>query len=265
MDHLATRMRRNSESLRVLEGDEEPRRWNQPLARVDVRRGSLAEIERYERGALNVQPGIMVRGQAGSDVVHLTAERIENATWFSAAETPVSIGGHLLGSGGVLLEITDEGVGMSAEEMAHANWRLDNPPVVDVAVSRRMGLFVVARLAAKHGIRVRLRPAASGGLIALIWLPDEAIMQESSGASPGLHGSDSGLPDAVTEARADTTMAGRLGKFRRARREPEVSAARTPRVASLRADAEEPGLGPRRGPCPGPTPGCGSGGGASGR
>src|ERR1700734_3182148 len=66
---------------------------------------------------------------------------------------------------------------MGAEEMAHANWRLDNPPVVDVAVSRRMGLFVVARLAARHGIHVRLRTASKGGLTALGWLPDEVITQ----------------------------------------------------------------------------------------
>ena len=142
-------------------------------------RASLSEIEHYERVTLNVQPGIVVRGQAVSDVVHLTAELVENATSFSAADTPVTIAGHLLSSGGVLLEITDQGVGMGAEEMAHANWRLDNPPVVDVAVSRRMGLFVVARLAARHGIRVRLRLAASGGLIALVWLPDEAITRET--------------------------------------------------------------------------------------
>ena len=185
MDHLATRMRRNSENLLVLAGHEESRRWNQPVALVDVLRAALSEIEQYERVSLNVQPGIAVRGQAVSDVVHLTAELVENATSFSAAETPVTIAGHLLSSGGVLLEITDQGVGMGAEEMAHANWRLDNPPVVDVAVSRRMGLFVVARLAARHGIRVRLRPAASGGLIALVWLPDEAIMHEAPDGSAG--------------------------------------------------------------------------------
>ncbi len=251
MDHLATRMRRNSENLLVLAGHDESRRWNQPLALVDVLRASLSEIEHYERVTLNVQPGIVVRGQAVSDVVHLTAELVENATSFSAAETPVSIGGHLLGSGGVLLEITDEGVGMSAEEMAHANWRLDNPPVVDVAVSRRMGLFVVARLAAKHGIRVRLRPAASGGLIALIWLPDEAIMQESSGASPAMHPTESGA-----ERAALTSGWGDTG---RASAEEEVSAARTPRFAPLRVDAAETGLGPRRVPGAGPRPGADTG------
>ncbi len=159
MDHLATRMRRNSENLLVLAGHDASRRWNQPVALVDVLRAAVSEIEQYERVSLNVQPGISVRGQAVNDVVHLVAELVENATSFSSAETPVTVSGHLLNSGGVLLDISDQGVGMGAEEMAHANWRLDNPPVVDVAVSRRMGLFVVARLAARHGIRVRLRPA----------------------------------------------------------------------------------------------------------
>ena len=186
MDHLATRMRRNSENLLVLAGHEVSRRWTQSVGLVDVLRAAVSEIEQYERVSLNVQPGIAVRGQAVNDVVHLLAELVENATSFSAAETPVAVSGHLLNSGGVLLDITDQGVGMGAEEMAHANWRLDNPPVVDVAVSRRMGLFVVARLAARHGIRVRLRPASMGGLTALVWLPDEVIAHETAATPPGL-------------------------------------------------------------------------------
>jgi signal transduction histidine kinase len=183
MDHLATRMRRNSENLLVLAGHESTRRWNQPVPLVDVLRAAISEIEQYERVMLNVQPGISVRGPAVNDVVHLIAELAENATSFSSADTPVSVSGHLLSSGGVLLDITDLGVGMGAEEMAHANWRLDNPPVVDVAVSRRMGLFVVARLAARHGIRVRLRPASGAGLTALVWLPDEVVARDT-GARP---------------------------------------------------------------------------------
>ena len=88
------------------------------------------------------------------------------------------VSGQPLTSGGVLLDITDNGVGISDQEMSHANWRLDNPPVVDVAVSRRMGLFVVGRLAARHGVRVRLRHAQAGGLTALIWLPDTVAAPE---------------------------------------------------------------------------------------
>jgi signal transduction histidine kinase len=209
MDHLATRMRRNSENLLVLAGHEESRRWNQPVALVDVLRAALSEIEQYERVSVNVQPDIAVRGQAVSDVVHLTAELVENATSFSPAETPVTIAGHLLSSGGVLLEITDHGVGMEAEEMAHANWRLDNPPVVDVAVSRRMGLFVVARLAARHGIRVRMRPAASRGLVALVWLPDEAITHQGPGTAvrPGSSEPAMAMPDVVARPVAEAIVA----------------------------------------------------------
>jgi signal transduction histidine kinase len=184
VDHLATRMRRNSENLLVLAGHELSRRWNRPVALVDVLRAAVSEIEQYERVTLNVQPGISIRMEAVSDVVHLTAELVENATSFSAADTPVTIAAHLLNSGGALIEITDQGVGMDAKQMPHANWRLDNPPMVDVAVSRRMGLFVVARLAARHGIRVRLRPAPSRGLIALVWLPDQTITREQSSSGP---------------------------------------------------------------------------------
>ena len=177
LDHLATRMRRNSENLLVLAGHEAPRR-GQPVPLVDVLRAAVSEIEQYERVSLNVQPGILIAGRAVSDVVHLAAELVENATTFSHEDMPVSVTGQTLSSGGVLLKITDSGVGISDQELAHANWRLDNPPVVDVAVSRRMGLFVVVRLAARHGVRVRLQHARSGGLTALIWLPETTAEPE---------------------------------------------------------------------------------------
>ena len=178
LDHLATRMRRNSENLLVLAGHDSGRRRSQPVPLVDVLRAAVSEIEQYERVFLNVQPGIMIAGRAVSDVVHLAAELVENATTFSHEEMPVSVTGQMLSSGGVLLEITDSGVGISDQELAHANWRLDNPPVVDVAVSRRMGLFVVGRLAARHGVRVRLQHAQNGGLTALIWLPETTAEPE---------------------------------------------------------------------------------------
>ena len=240
MDHLATRMRRNSENLLVLAGHEASRRWNQPVALVDVLRAAVSEIEQYERVSMNVQPGISTRGQAVNDVVHLVAELVENATSFSSAETPVTVSGHLLNSGGVLLDISDQGVGMGAEEMAHANWRLDNPPVVDVAVSRRMGLFVVARLAARHGIRVRLRPATTGGLTALVWLPDETVTHEGNGTPAGLrrferNGSGGAAPlDALSGSGGN---GGEWGPLRgRSAAEEAVNAARAPRFTPLHAE-----------------------------
>jgi signal transduction histidine kinase len=178
LDHLATRMRRNSENLLVLAGHEDPRKWSQPVPLVDVVRAAISEIEQYERIVVNIQPGVLITGRAASDVVHLAAELIENAATFSSAQ--VGVTGQALPSGGVLVEITDEGLGIADHELAHANWRLDNPPVIDVGVSRRMGLFVVGRLAARHGIRVRLMHAQPRGLSALVWLPDGVAELETA-------------------------------------------------------------------------------------
>ena len=139
-----------------------------------------------------------------------------------------------------LLDITDEGVGMASEEMAHANWRLDNPPVVDVAVSRRMGLFVVARLAARHGIRVRLRPASIGGLTALVWLPDEVISNETTVIPPGLRRFEvAPSAESVPASLADWPEPGQP-EDRSAAMEA-VNAARTPKFAPLRPDLGDTG------------------------
>ncbi|HYY18153.1 MAG TPA: ATP-binding protein, partial [Streptosporangiaceae bacterium] len=227
LDHLATRMRRNSENLLVLAGHEVTRRWSQPVPLVDVLRAAISEIEQYERVVLNVQPGIVVVGQAVNDVVHLVAEIVENATGFSPEDTQVYVSGQPLSSGGVLLDITDNGVGVSDQEMSHANWRLDNPPVVDVAVSRRMGLFVVGRLAARHGVRVRLRHAQAGGLTALIWLPDTVAAPEVApplgrlrrfeaddfGPTPSLSAPTATIPAQGSSAASQATAAARIPRF----------------------------------------------------
>ena len=261
MDHLATRMRRNSENLLVLAGHDLSRRWTEPVALVDVLRAAVSEIEHYERVIPNIQPGISVRGQAVSDVVHLLSELAENATAFSAAETPVKVSGYLLSSGGTLVDITDQGVGMGAEEMAHANWRLDNPPVVDVAVSRRMGLFVVARLAARHGIRVRLRPGPAGGLTALVWLPDEVITRDNAPSALGLRPFQPPVGRVRAAADAPAALRARSGGRRRGHRPHRARGQPRSQSRPLRAGRGHPGprghQGPRRGhlgPCG--HPGC---------
>ncbi len=183
MDHLATRMRRNSENLLVLAGQEPPRRWAEPVSLPDVARASVSEIEQYERVVLDLQPGLGVAGNAVADIVHLLAEIIENATTFSQKSTHVTVSGHSLRSGGVLINVIDSGMGMTEEQLAVVNWRLENPPAADVEVSRHMGLFAVAHLADRHGIRVRLRKATGAGLIAHVWLPEALVSHDSKPTS----------------------------------------------------------------------------------
>jgi signal transduction histidine kinase len=183
MDHLVTRMRRNSENLLVLAGEEPVRKWTESVPLTDIARAAASEIEQYSRVALAVQPGIMISGQAAADVVHLLAELIENATLFSPQSTQVRVTVMELSSGGVLVEVRDDGVGVSPNRLADMNWRLDHPPMVDVSISRHMGLYAVARLAARHGIRVKLRPGAPQGLSALVWLPGTLAKREAAPAA----------------------------------------------------------------------------------
>jgi hypothetical protein len=117
--------------------------------------------------------------------VRLIAELLENAATFSPVSTQVLVTGQTIPSGGVLIEIIDEGLGMADQDLERENWRLDNPPEIDVATSRQMGLFVVGRLAARHGIRVRLRHTQSSGVSALVWLP-ETLAEVDTSLSPGV-------------------------------------------------------------------------------
>ncbi|MEU9831212.1 nitrate- and nitrite sensing domain-containing protein [Streptosporangium sp. NPDC048047] len=178
LDHLATRMRRNSENLLVLAGHEPTRRRSQPAKLVDVVRASLSEVEDYERVQVKVHRTISVAGIAANDIVHLVAELVENAIQFSPRASQVVVSSSMVEGGAALLAVSDSGIGMTTEELVETNRRLADPPVVDVSVSRRMGLFVVGRLALRHGIRVQLRPQEGGGLIAMVLFPPELIVQQ---------------------------------------------------------------------------------------
>ena len=191
LDHLATRMRRNAEDLIVLSGAEPPRRWSQPVPLVDVVRAALAEVEDYQRVELLPIDDIGVAGHAVSDVVHLLAELIENATSFSPPGTKVQAAGQPV-SNGYVLEIEDRGLGMSDEELVEANERLANPPLIDFALSRMLGLFVVGRLAQRYGIRVQLRHSWYGGVTALVLLPPSITIRSQVSEPPA---GDARLPE----------------------------------------------------------------------
>ncbi|MFD1661344.1 nitrate- and nitrite sensing domain-containing protein [Streptomyces caeni] len=173
LDHLATRMRRNGENLLILAGEEPGRRWDQPVPLVDVLRAASSEVEQYERIELSGVPEADIHGRAVTDLVHLLAELLENATTFSSPQTKVRVTATRLPDGRIMIEIHDKGIGLTAEDFADINHKLANPPTVDVAISQRMGLFVVGRLADRHGIRVQLRPSGEqAGTTSLVMLPD---------------------------------------------------------------------------------------------
>ncbi|RGC66347.1 sensor protein QseC [Micromonospora sp. MW-13] len=177
VDHLATRLRRHAEDLVILAGAAPGRGWRNPVAMVDLVRGAISEVESYDRVDIaDMQPAATV-GRAVGDIIHLLAELMENATAFSPPGTRVAVRGQSLPNG-YALEITDQGLGMSAPAMEEANERLSTPPEFDPADSARLGLFVVARLAARHGVRVQLRRAAQGGVTAVVLIPPDLVTTE---------------------------------------------------------------------------------------
>ncbi|MGW2364292.1 nitrate- and nitrite sensing domain-containing protein [Streptomyces sp. NPDC001667] len=210
LDHLATRMRRNGENLLVLAGEEPGRRWDQPVPLVDVLRAASSEVEAYERIELSGVPDAEIHGLAVTDLVHLLAELLENATTFSSPHTKVRVTATRLPDGRVMVEIHDKGIGLTAEDFADINHRLANPPSVDVAIAQRMGLFVVGRLATRHGIRVQLRPSGEqAGTTSLVMLPD--AITHGGGGEDEQSGDDFTVSRMVPEQQAAP-----IGRFRTA-------------------------------------------------
>ncbi|MFD8221950.1 nitrate- and nitrite sensing domain-containing protein [Streptomyces sp. NPDC059697] len=184
IDHLATRMRRNGENLLVLAGEKAGRRWSAPVRLVDVLRAAISEIEQYQRVQLRGLVTADVDGRAVNDIVHLIAELVENATTFSSPDTEVLVTSQLLSGGGAKIEIQDSGIGMTTKDLEEANDRLLNPPVVDVSVARRMGMFVVGRLSGRHGIRVQLRRSSPHGVTAVVMLPQKLVREHGDHMDP---------------------------------------------------------------------------------
>jgi signal transduction histidine kinase len=180
LDHLATRIRRNAESLLVLSGEEPPRTWGRPVLLVDVVRAAIAETEDLDRVVFAVDERLAVLGNAVADLTHLLAELVENAVHFSPPEASVIIRTrpYLQTPGAHVLTVEDWGVGMRAEDLEEANDLLANPRDVDLSVSQRLGLHVVARLAQRHHIQVSLTPTPGCGVTSAVVLPPELFSTE---------------------------------------------------------------------------------------
>jgi signal transduction histidine kinase len=177
LDHLATRMRRNAESLLVLAGAEPPRRRGRPVSLADVVRVAIGEVEDFARIQLLALDEATVGGNVAVDLAHLLSELMENATHFSPPDTMVEIVGHR-SANGYIISVSDQGIGMSPEQLAEANHQLARPPLVGLALSRSLGFIVIGRLAQRFDVSVKLTASPSGGVTALVTLPPELVTYE---------------------------------------------------------------------------------------
>jgi len=172
-------MRRHAESLIILSGDAPARGWRNPVPLVDVIRAAVAEVEDYTRIKVTATTRAGLAGPAVGDVIHMIAELAENAAIFSPPNTPVLIGGDVVGRG-FAIEIEDRGLGMSEEQRAEINERLANPPPFDLSGSDQLGLFVAGQLAKRHNVRISLRSSPYGGTTAIVLIPLTLVVPEGA-------------------------------------------------------------------------------------
>jgi signal transduction histidine kinase len=170
LDHMTTRMRRHAEGLVILSGAAPSRQWRNPVQLMDVVRAAVAEVEDYERIEVRRLPRLAVAGAAVADLTHLLAELIENAAVFSPPHTQVRLHGEPVANGFVL-EVDDRGLGLTPDALLEANLRLAETPEFELSDTDRLGLFVVSRLAQRHGVRVSLRQSPYGGTTAVVLVP----------------------------------------------------------------------------------------------
>jgi signal transduction histidine kinase len=179
LDHLATRMRRTAESLVILGGAPGRTAGFEELSVSDVVHAAVSEVQDYQRVRIDAAPDRMIVGRVASDVVHLMAELIDNALSYSPPGSPVTIQAAEQDDK-VEIEIVDNGLGMAGDALAQANDSLKSGGEVTIDTARRMGLFVVSRLAEEHGLKVKLRRNTNGGgIIASIMLPAGVLVSDA--------------------------------------------------------------------------------------
>ncbi len=233
LDHLTTRMRRHAEGLIILSGASPGRSWSEPVPVIDVIRGAVAEVEDYKRVTVLTLADDAVAGLAAADMIHLLAELIENATLSSPSGTRVEVRAERVANG-FTIEIDDRGLGIEAGQLRTINQQLAEPPDFDLANADQLGLFVVGKLAARHGVRVALRPSPYGGTTAVVLMPNSIVVpmgeteadtdpdiRPSAGRAPGLDlrrsdsliltGRRTALPRPASEAGEANTAGGSSG------------------------------------------------------
>ncbi|WP_410581546.1 nitrate- and nitrite sensing domain-containing protein [Amycolatopsis sp. lyj-108] len=213
LDHLSTRLRRNADNLLVVSGNRDEARISGPIELSTALRSALAEIEDYQRVRLGSMGDVLLSSPFGSDLVLIFAELLENATSFSPPESFVDVGTKILPDGSCLIVIVDQGIGMTAERLAEENRRLVERERLELAPTSVLGLFVVGRLARRHGLKVELTETEPGaGITARLTVPPNLLtyrqpMPKSVPAPPvwpTAEPADEPAPPSLPEPRAKT-------------------------------------------------------------
>ena len=177
LDHLATRARRTTENLIILGGKQPGRRWRKPVWLMDVLRAAVSETEHYARVEVENVPQVAIIGSAVADTIHLVAELVDNATTFSPPGSQVHMTSTLVARG-VVVDVADQGLGMKDDVREWANRMMSEPPEFDAMALKAdssLGLFVVARLAARLGLKVMFDSSRYGGTRATILIPSDLL------------------------------------------------------------------------------------------
>lgn len=238
LDSTASQLRRYEENLVIISGEQPRRSWREPVALVDILRSAVGEVAEYRRVELHTDEEVALAPPAVADVIHLLAELIDNATAYSPAPHPVGVRAAMVAKG-LAVEIEDRGLGLSPEDYASFNAQLAVEPQFDVVAlgdDLRLGMFVVARLAHRHGITVTLRPSPYGGTTAIVLIPHDVVVREPADGAGGAEDAEAGTG-------ADPALAERSVRAAR-----PVPASRPPAPAADRTDGNGPAPLPRRVP-----------------
>jgi signal transduction histidine kinase len=196
LDHLAARMRRNGANLMVLAGTKVPREQAEPVPVSAIINAAASEVEDYTRVVTATVPDSEIHGAIAGDLVHLLAELLDNALRYSPPISQVRVSAVHTGNGGLVIEVSDIGIGMTEPDLRVANTRLQSGGEVNPYTARHMGLFVVGRLASQHGLVVRLRSTIAGepnsGTTAGVFVPSELLVQ--AGVTDQFGGPEYGTP-----------------------------------------------------------------------
>ncbi|MEW2496936.1 nitrate- and nitrite sensing domain-containing protein [Streptomyces nodosus] len=241
LDSTASQLRRYEENLVIISGGQPRRSWTDPVALIDILRSAVGEVAEYQRVEVHTEEEVRLAPPAVADVIHLLAELIDNATAYSAAPSPVGVRAAMVAKG-LVIEVEDRGLGMSEEDYAQLNALLAVAPQFDVVAlgdDLRLGMFVIARLATRHGITVTLRSSPYGGTAAIVLVPHEIVVPEaadSPGTRPAAPGTDGPERNAETPAPA--------AKPRRWKAPAEQNASRAGDSGRGVPRTREPGLAP---------------------